>query len=199
MITHLLIGLGNPGKSYAENRHNVGFMAIDMIRAEYGFGKESSKHGGLLSEGIIDGFKTYAFKPQSYMNFSGEPAQRVVSFFKIPLEHIAVFHDELDLAFAKIRIKRGGGNGGHNGLKSLDAHLGIDYQRVRIGIGHPGDKDRVSDYVLSDFSKDEKKTMDTLLKKIAEKTHFILANDSQKLLNALGMAAELNTKIEIKP
>lgn len=182
---HLLIGLGNPGKKYAGNRHNVGFMALDAIAEKYGFKKETVKFGGLLAEGNIDGQKIYSFKPESYMNLSGEPAIRLVQFYKIPLANITVFHDELDLPHAKIRVKRGGGHGGHNGLKSLDAHLGQDYQRVRIGIGHPGDKDMVSDYVLNDFSKDEQKTTNALLKEISANLPLLLQGDEAGFMNRL--------------
>ncbi len=183
----IIIGLGNPGSKYAGNRHNVGFMALDVIADKYGFKKEVTKFGGLLAEGSIDDKKCYLFKPQSFMNLSGEPAIRLVQFYKIPTANITVFHDELDLPHAKIRVKRGGGNGGHNGLKSLDAHLGLDYQRVRIGIGHPGDKDRVSDYVLSDFSKDEEKSTHALLKEIASHLPLLLQGDDAGFMSKLAL------------
>lgn len=186
-MTQILIGLGNPGNKYAGNRHNVGFMALDAVRAHYGFGREAAKFNGTLSEGGIDGKKTLAFKPMSYMNLSGEPTIALSQFFKIPPENIIVFHDELDLPLAKIRVKIGGGHGGHNGLKSLDAHLGKDYKRVRIGIGHPGDKDLVSDYVLSDFSKPEQKTIDGLCKAISQQIGLLLAGDDAGFMNRLSM------------
>lgn len=188
MTSFLLIGLGNPGSAYEDNRHNVGFMAIDAIRATYNFGKESTKFGGLVSEGTIAGGKVLCFKPQSYMNLSGEPSQRLTQFYKIPLEAITVFHDELDLPLAKIRVKRGGGNGGHNGLKSLDANLGLEYQRVRIGIGHPGDKDRVSDYVLSDFSKEEQPSVDKLLKEISTHLPLLLQGDEAGFMSKVALS-----------
>jgi len=185
MTHHLLIGLGNPGKEYAGNRHNIGFMAIDRIIEDYRFSKETKKFGGLLSEGAIGAHKVYAFKPMSYMNLSGEPTLAAASFYKIPPEKIIVLHDELDLPLAKIRVKRGGGNGGHNGLKSIDAHLGKDYGRVRLGIGHPGDKDMVSDYVLSDFSKTEVKTVEILLAEISRHIDLLLAGDEAGFMNKL--------------
>ena len=184
-MTILLIGLGNPGSSYAGNRHNAGFMAIDAIRDAYRFGSESNKFGGRMSEGSIDGQKVFAFKPMSYMNLSGEPAQKLMQFYKIPLANVTVFHDELDLPLAKLRIKTGGGAGGHNGLKSLDANLGQDYRRVRIGIGHPGDKNLVSDYVLHDFGKEEQRSIDALNKDIANYLPILLANDEAGFMNRL--------------
>ena len=186
----LLIGLGNPGISYAGNRHNVGFMAADAIRAEYGFGRESAKFGGALSEGIIVGAKVLSFKPMGYMNLSGEPAQKLIHFYKIPLSHIIVFHDELDLQLAKIRVKIGGGNGGHNGLKSLDANLSADYKRVRIGIGHPGDKELVHDHVLSDFSKAEMKTIAPLCNNIAAHIALLLQGDDAGFMNKLATSQD---------
>lgn len=181
--TFLLIGLGNPGASYAHHRHNVGFMVIDAIREEYGFGKELQKHGGLLSEGVITGHKVLTFKPLSYMNLSGDPAQRVVSFFKIPLSHIIVFHDELDIEVGRVKIKTGGGAAGHNGLKSLDAAIGKEYQRIRIGIGHPGDRNAVSNYVLSGFSKDESATVDSVVQHIYKNIALLLDGDAAGFMN----------------
>lgn len=185
MIPFLLIGLGNPGSKYAHNRHNAGFMVIDSLHAKYGKGTEQRKFGGALSEAVIDGRKLLLFKPLSYMNNSGLPAVELVRFFKIPLENIIVFHDELDLPLAKVRVKTGGGHGGHNGLKSLDAHLGADYKRVRIGIGHPGDKNLVSDYVLNDFSKEERPAVASLLADITQHISLLIAGDDAGFMNKL--------------
>ena len=187
--THLLIGLGNPGSKYAGNRHNAGFLALDAIQKKYGFRTESSKFGGLVSEGAVDGQRVLCFKPMSYMNLSGEPTLALVQFFKIPLSAITVFHDELDLQLCKVRVKRGGGAGGHNGLKSLDAHLGADYRRVRLGIGHPGDKDMVSDYVLHDFGKEERANFDALAQNMAVHLPLLLANDEAGFMNQLAVAS----------
>lgn len=155
----LLVGLGNPGDKYSGNRHNIGFMAIDAIASDYNIGPFRTKHQGLMAEGRIGDHKVVLLKPETYMNESGRSVGPLAKFYKIPPEHIVVFHDELDLQPAKIRVKTGGGNAGHNGLKSLDAHLGTpNYVRVRLGIGHPGDKDRVHGYVLNDFSKAERES-----------------------------------------
>ena len=156
----LLDGLGNPGSNYEGNRHNVGFMIADALASDYHFPNYSSKHQALFSKGSIAGEDCVICKPQSFMNDSGKPTGQVARFFQIPTEKIIVFYDELDLPLGKIRIKQGGGHGGHNGLKSLDAHLGKDYWRVRFGIEHPGHKERVTGHVLSDFSKQEKPYVD---------------------------------------
>lgn len=153
----ILVGLGNPGKEYQDNRHNVGFMVIDEIAREFALPAFSKKFEGEISEGRIDGEKVVLVKPMTFMNLSGQCVQKVARFYKVTPNRIVAFHDELDLAPGKMRVKKGGGAAGHNGLKSMDSHLNSqDYWRVRLGIGHPGDKDRVSGYVLGDFSKAEK-------------------------------------------
>ena len=187
MQAFLLIGLGNPGKSYAGNRHNIGFMVVDAIAEAYGFSKPAKKFGGQIAEGGLEKQKVYLFKPQGYMNVSGIPAAEAAHFYKIPLEKIIVIHDELDLPLGKLRVKRGGGNGGHNGLKSLDEHLGKDYWRVRFGIGHPGDKDLVSDYVLSDFSKAERKQAYMMVDEIAKNIGLLLAGDEAKFMSRIAL------------
>lgn len=181
----LLIGLGNPGAKYARNRHNVGFMVIDALMQAYGFGAQKQKFSGLLAEGVVGNDKILTFKPQTYMNRSGEPAGELARFYKIPLDHIIVFHDELDLPLGKLRVKRGGGAGGHNGLKSLDQHLGADYLRVRIGIDHPGDKDMVSPYVLSDFSKEETPAVIDMVAGIIEHLPLLLQGDDAKFMSKI--------------
>lgn len=154
----LIVGLGNPGDKYKDNRHNVGFMVVDQIADDNMFPNFKSKFQGEISEGRIANQKAAILKPMTYMNDSGMSVRKAADFYKIPPEKIIVFHDDLDLAPSKIKVKQGGGTGGHNGLKSMDAHLGDkDYWRVRLGIGHPGDKNRVSGYVLNDFSKEEQK------------------------------------------
>lgn len=151
----LFVGLGNTGKAFAGHRHNAGFMAVDAIAHAYRAPAFRSRFQGLASEIVIEGERVILLKPQTYMNESGRSAGEAARFYKIDLSHIVVFHDELDLPPGKVRVKRGGGNAGHNGLRSLTDHLGNDYRRVRIGIGHPGDRALVHGYVLSDFGKDE--------------------------------------------
>jgi len=167
----LVVGLGNPGSEYAENRHNVGFMAVDAIASVHGFSAfRKSKFHGALAEGSIGTEKVLLLKPDTYMNESGRAVQAVMAFYKIKPEDVVVFHDELDLAAGKVRFKRGGGHAGHNGLRSIHAHVGADFARVRLGIGHPGDKDRVVGHVLKDFSKAERDWLDKLLDAVAK--HF---------------------------
>lgn len=150
----LLVGLGNPGDKYKGNRHNIGFMAIDVIADDKGIGPFKSKFQGEMAEGRIGDEKVVLLKPQTYMNESGQSVGKCAKFYKIPPERVIVFHDELDLNPGKLKVKIGGGVAGHNGLKSIKAHLGTEeFVRVRMGIGHPGDKSRVSGYVLSDFAK----------------------------------------------
>lgn len=151
----LFVGLGNPGQKYQLNRHNIGFMALDIIVERHGFSDWQKKFKGLACDGTLDGEKILLLKPQTYMNLSGESVQAAAAFYKIKPEDIVVFHDELDLAPGKLRTKKGGGAAGHNGLRSIDEHLGKEYWRARLGIGHPGVKDYVSPYVLGNFTKEE--------------------------------------------
>jgi PTH1 family peptidyl-tRNA hydrolase len=174
---HLLVGLGNPGKEYEKTRHNIGFMIIDEIMREYNMSTPKVKFHGKISEGHIDTKKIITLKPSTFMNRSGLSVGEIVKFYKIPLEYIIVFHDEIDLAMGKIRVKTGGGAGGHNGLKDIDAHIGKDYKRVRVGVGHPGDKDQVSDYVLSNFAKAEQDSVTGLIDSITQNTPYLLKND----------------------
>lgn len=185
MTSFLLIGLGNPGTRYAHNRHNIGFMAVDAIAKKHSFSTWSQKFQGQCSEGKIGGHRVFLLKPQTFMNLSGESAGALARFYKIPLENIIVLHDELDLPLAKVRVKLGGGNGGHNGLKSLDAHLGADYWRVRMGIGHPGDKDLVSPYVLSDFTKEEMPAVEKLCTSVAMHIDQQLARNDAEFMNKI--------------
>jgi PTH1 family peptidyl-tRNA hydrolase len=151
----LLVGLGNPGARYAYNRHNIGFMAADAIARRHAFAPFRNRFKGAFSDGVIAGERRYLLKPQTFMNLSGEAVAAAAHFFKLAPAEIVVIHDELDLRPGKVRVKRGGGNAGHNGLRSIDARLGPDYWRVRIGIGHPGVKERVLPYVLQNFSAEE--------------------------------------------
>ena len=164
MSTWLIVGLGNPGGKYEKNRHNIGFMAAEAFKADNpSLSVWKSKHSGLMSDGTLGGHKVYLLQPQTYMNDSGRSVSAAARFFKIPASQVIVFYDELDLAPGRIRIKQGGGHGGHNGLKSIDAHLGKDYWRVRLGIGHPGPKERVIGHVLGDFAKADQEWLQRLL------------------------------------
>ena len=159
----LFVGLGNPGREYAMNRHNVGFMAIDAIAATHDFPSWRKRFSGLAAEGKLGGEPVLLFKPQTFMNESGRAVGEASRFYKLELGDVVVFHDELDLAPGKVRVKTGGGVAGHNGLKSLTAHIGNDYVRVRIGIGHPGQKDRVTGHVLQNFAKADHVWLEPLL------------------------------------
>jgi PTH1 family peptidyl-tRNA hydrolase len=164
----LFVGLGNPGAEYAFNRHNVGFMAVDTIAASHGFPAWRKRFSGLISEGRLGREQVLLLKPQTYMNESGRAAGEAMRFYKLDESDVIVFHDELDLAPGKVRVKTGGGVAGHNGLKSLTAHLGNDYTRVRIGIGHPGNREGVVGYVLHDFAKADHDWLEPLLAAIAK-------------------------------
>ncbi|MFW0777473.1 MAG: aminoacyl-tRNA hydrolase [Rickettsiales bacterium] len=188
MATTLLIGLGNPGKEHAKDRHNAGFMAIDKIAEDWHFPPFKKAFGGAFADGVIEGNKLYLFKPMSYMNRSGGPASEVSNFYKIEPDHIIVIHDELDLGLGKLRVKKGGGHGGHNGLRDLDRHLGKDYLRVRFGIDHPGDKDAVSDYVLSSFAKAETPTVDIMISEISRHISLLLKGDEAEFMNKITLA-----------
>ena len=180
----ILAGLGNPGPEYAGNRHNVGFMAIDAIRAEYGFGREQKKFQGLASEGTIptrDGpVKALALKPQTFMNDSGRSVAAALKFYKASLSDLVVFYDELDLAPGRFRMKTGGGAAGHNGIRSITAHLGADFRRARLGIGHPGHKDRVMGHVLSDFHKVDKDWLKAMLGAAAEALPLLAQGEDER-------------------
>lgn len=182
----LVVGLGNPSKEYAFNRHNVGFMAADTCARRFPFNDFKSKHQGLLAEGEINGQKTLLLKPQTYMNLSGQSVGAVARFYKIAPENIIVFHDDLDLKPLDVRIKQGGSPGGHNGLKSIDAAIGNMYWRIRVGIGHPGDKAMVADYVLSNFSKQELNALDELLDKLVSHLPILMAGDATAYRTKIG-------------
>jgi len=165
----LWVGLGNPEPGMARNRHNIGFMALDVIANRHGFSPWRRRFKGLVAEGSVGGQKIVALKPMTYMNVSGEAVQPAAAFYKIPIEDIIAFHDELDLAPGKVRVKQGGGAAGHNGLRSMDRALGSpNYWRVRLGIGHPGDKDRVLGFVLGDFGKEDSHWLISLLDAVAD-------------------------------
>jgi PTH1 family peptidyl-tRNA hydrolase len=169
MTQQLWVGLGNPEPGMATNRHNIGFMALDVIATRHGFSPWRRRFKGLTADGIIAGTKILALKPLTYMNLSGESVQEAAAFYKLPPDVITAFHDELDLVPGKMRIKKGGGAAGHNGLRSMDRMLGTpDYWRVRLGIGHPGHKDRVLGYVLGNFGSEDKPWLIPLLDAVAD-------------------------------
>ena len=189
----LWVGLGNPGEKYAGNRHNIGFMAVDEIARHYGFGPEKSKFSGIIQEGMVQSeagpVKILLLKPTTFMNESGRAVQKAMQFYKIPLENVTVFYDELDLAPGKIRHKIGGGIAGHNGLRSIRQHVGDKFNRVRIGIGHPGHRDRVSGYVLSDFSKSEKPWVDDLIDALARCAGLLAGREPDKYQTKVDLLA----------
>lgn len=165
----LWVGLGNPEPGMAKQRHNIGFMALDVIAIRHGFSPWRQRFKGLVAEGLVGGMKVMGLKPLTYMNASGESVQVASAFFKLPAESITAFHDELDLVFGKVRVKRGGGAAGHNGLRSMDRMLGNpEFWRVRLGIGHPGAKERVTGHVLGDFAKPEVPDLVAMLDAVAD-------------------------------
>lgn len=183
----LFVGLGNPGAKYAGNRHNIGFMAIDRIAADHGFAPFRAKFQGLVSEGRLGQERVILLKPETFMNLSGQAIRAAMDFYKITPADLVVFHDELDLAPGKCRTKMGGGHAGHNGLRSVHAHIGDAYGRVRLGIGHPGHKDRVADYVLSDFAKADQNWLADLLQGLSEGAALLAAGEDAKFLNAVAL------------
>lgn len=183
----LFVGLGNPGGQYARNRHNIGFMAVDRIAADHGFSPWKKGFHGLVAEGRLGAEKVLLLKPETFMNLSGQAVQAAATFYKVPPADIVVFHDELDLAPGKLRVKQGGGHAGHNGLRSIHAHLGEGYGRVRIGIGHPGHKDAVAGYVLHDFAKADQEWIEDLLRGMSDGAAALAAGDGARFQNAVAL------------
>jgi PTH1 family peptidyl-tRNA hydrolase len=186
----LFVGLGNPGSRYAKNRHNIGFLAVDAIARAHNAGPWRRRFQGESAEALIGGERVLLLKPETYMNESGQSVAQAQRFFKIALEDVCVFHDELDLAPAKLRVKVGGGNAGHNGLRSITAHCGNDYRRVRFGIGHPGDKALVHAYVLSDFAKAEEAWVEDLCRACAEHAGLLAKGDDAGFQNRVHLAMD---------
>jgi PTH1 family peptidyl-tRNA hydrolase len=185
----LIVGLGNPGDKYRNNRHNIGFMAADAIASRHGFPAFREKYKGLLSEGSIGGERVLVLKPQTFMNSSGESVEAVAQFYKLAPTDITVIYDELDLVPGKVRVKVGGGNGGHNGIRSIDPRIGPGYRRIRLGIGHPGHKDAVMPWVLGDFSKaDRTEWLEPLLAALADNADLLVKGDDSTLMNRLAIA-----------
>lgn len=192
----LVVGLGNPGPDYARNRHNIGYMAADVLVRRHSFGPWRAKFQGEVAEGSIGGEKLLVMKPHTFMNLSGQSVGAAARFLKVPVEDIVVLHDELDLLPGRLRVKCGGGAGGHNGLKSIDSHLGQNYRRVRMGIGHPGDKDMVSGYVLHDFAKADVDWLVPLLDAVAEAFPLMVAGDDAGFMNKV---ATMTAPPKVKP
>ncbi len=191
----LFVGLGNPGPSYARHRHNIGFMAMDSVAWRHRMAPWRRKFQGELTEGDLGPVRALLLKPMTFMNLSGQSVGEAMRFFKIPLADIVVFHDELDLVPGKVRVKQGGGVAGHNGLKSLAAHLGSpDFKRVRLGIGHPGHKDRVIGHVLSDFHKADADWLEPLLDGLAESAPLLARGDDAGFMNRVALAMQTASK-----
>lgn len=183
----LFVGLGNPGPKYAGHRHNIGYMALDRIAEDHGFGAWRSKHQGVVSEGRFGSDRVVLLKPETFMNNSGQSVGAAMRFYKIDTGDVVVFHDEIDLAPGKVRYKQGGGHAGHNGLRSLHAHIGDDYGRVRMGVGHPGHKDRVPGYVLHDFAKADQGWLDDVLRGCSDGAPALATGDSGRFMNAVAL------------
>jgi PTH1 family peptidyl-tRNA hydrolase len=184
---YLIVGLGNPGASYARHRHNIGFMVVDAIADTVAFAKKFQGHIASVTRGDE---KLILLKPQTFMNHSGQSVQAAMTFHKLKPEQIIVIHDELDLALGKIRIKQGGGHGGHNGLRDIDEKIGQDYWRIRIGIAHPGDKEKVHDHVLSNFSKDEKPIINPVIDALAKNIQIFWQHSPAALMSKLAQSPE---------
>jgi len=187
----LFVGLGNPGPKYAMNRHNVGFMALDRIAEDHNFDPWRSKFQGKITEGRLGSEKVILLKPETFMNLSGQSVGEAMRFYKLESTDITVFHDEIDLAPGKCRVKDGGGHAGHNGLRSMHQHLGPHYSRVRIGVGHPGHKDRVAGYVLHDFAKLDYDWLDDLIRGIGNGAPDLAAGDTGRFMNAVALEVSL--------
>lgn len=183
----LFVGLGNPGAKYAGNRHNVGFMALDRIADAHAFGPWRGKFQGSVTEGRLGDEKIVLLKPETFMNKSGQSVGEAMRFYKLTPVNVTVFHDEIDLAPGKLRVKQGGGHAGHNGLRSLHSHIGDDYRRVRIGVGHPGHKDAVPTYVLKDFAKADQDWLSDLLDGIADGAPSLAEGDAGRFQNAVAL------------
>ncbi len=183
----LVVGLGNPGPGHAGNRHNIGFMAADAIVRRHGLGRFRNKFHGEIAAGAAAARRVLVLKPLTYMNDSGRSVLSAATFHKIPPEDILVLHDEIDLAAGKVRVKRGGGHAGHNGLRSIDAHMGPDFRRVRLGVGHPGDKGRVKSHVLRNFVKADEEWLEKLLTAVAEHFPLLVRDDDSSFMSKVAM------------
>lgn len=183
----LWVGLGNPGAKYARNRHNIGFMAMDIIASDHNAAPWRAKFQGSVTETTLGVEKVILLKPETFMNLSGQSVGEAMRFYKLPPADVTVFHDELDLGPGKMRVKKGGGHAGHNGLRSIHQHITPEYARVRMGIGHPGHKDRVAGYVLHDFAKTDEQWLDDVLRGVSDGAAHLAGDDSGKFLNAVAL------------
>jgi len=183
----LIAGLGNPGSQYAKNRHNAGFIVVDEIHAAHRFGPWKAKFEGLLSEGKLGGRKTYLLKPQTFMNESGHSVGPALGFFKLPLSALVVIHDEIDLAAGKVKVKTGGGDAGQNGLRSITLACGAEYRRVRLGVGHPGDKEMVTRHVLANFTKDDIVWLKPLVMAMVEAAPLLAKDDDTGFMSKVAL------------
>ena len=195
----LIVGLGNPGAKYAGNRHNIGFMAVDRIAADHGFSPWKRGFQGLVCEGKLGTEKVVLLKPETFMNLSGQSVGEAARFYKLAPAEITVLHDELDLAPGKARVKQGGGHAGHNGLRSIHAHIGEAYGRVRLGIGHPGHKDAVAAYVLHDFAKADQNWLDDLLRGISDGAVALAEGHGARFMNAVALRVVPPRTVAEKP
>lgn len=193
----LLVGLGNPGPGHARNRHNIGYMAVDEIARRYRIGPWKARFQGLVAEGSVDGEKVLALKPTTFMNLSGQSAAAALRFYKLQPQGMIVIHDELDLRPGQVKVKLGGGHAGHNGLRSLDAHVGRDYWRIRLGIGHPGAPELVHDYILHDFARADEPWLKRLIEAVAEAFPLLAAGDDGRFLNKV--VVETSPPRPVKP
>lgn len=183
----LIVGLGNPGARYAYNRHNIGWLALDDIAERHGFTPFRKKFDGVVAEGRLAGDRALLLKPHTFMNESGKAVAKAARFFKVPSEKVIVIYDELDLAQGKCRAKRGGGGAGHNGIRSIDSHIARDYWRVRLGIGHPGDRQRVRGHVLSDFTDADEDWLDPLLEAVADAIPLLAEGEHEKFMTKVAL------------
>ena len=188
----LIVGLGNPGAKYARNRHNIGFMALDRIADDHGFAAWKGKFQGSVSEGRFGSDRAVLLKPETFMNNSGQSVQAAMKFYKIDPVDVIVFHDELDLAPGRVKCKTGGGHAGHNGLRSIHAHIGAEYDRVRMGIGHPGNKDAVSPYVLGDFAKVDREWLEPFIEAVARHVDSLAKGEDAVFMNKVSLSTSSN-------
>ena len=194
----LIVGLGNPGKKYLQTRHNVGYLAVTTIAEDNNFSNWKEKFQGHISTGVLNSKKIIILKPTTYMNLSGQSVGELIRFYKIATKNVIVFHDDIDLTLAKVKIKVGGGHAGHNGLRSIDQHIGSEYLRIRIGVGRPTNKGAVADYVLNNFSKSEIKIIEKLITNISDSTNYLITGQNSQFIKAVSRNFQNLTKENIR-